>query len=190
MDFASIVTLMSYLMNRVQSQPDAADMEKIAQLGERIMDLKMQLSELTKQTGRIEKDIKALQTKILEIGGVRLRTQQSKVQDIKEMIEHTSTRRTKAEVAKSKAEKDLAKLEQTLATNTENLKDLEQELMQVEKSIREKSRAAETIRSQVEEARLILKDKIEELDEMKSALDRKIEGSYQVWEASGWYFNL
>jgi hypothetical protein len=130
-----------------------------------------ELEKLSEKSSAIESDIEALQEKILEAGGVRLRTQKSKVDGIKEMIELGSERTTKAEVAKAKAEKDITKLEKAIATNTASLEGMEDELAELLESIRSRSATLESERSKVEEAQEAMEAKREAKDEVKSQLD-------------------
>ena len=130
-----------------------------------------ELEKLSEKSSAIESDIEALQEKILEAGGVRLRTQKSKVDGIKEMIELGSERTTKAEVAKAKAEKDITKLEKAIATNTASLEGMEDELAELLETIRSRSATLESERSKVEEAQEAMEAKREAKDEVKSQLD-------------------
>lgn len=109
----------------------------------------------------------------MEVGGVRLRSQQAKVEGIKEMSDHANDQLTKAEVGRAKAEKDLVKLEKALKNNSAALADLEEELAILEKSIREKAAGLDHLRKNVDEAKSVLEDKSEELAEMKALLDEK-----------------
>ena len=62
------------------------------------------------------------------MGGTNLRVQQSKVQDLRGMIDHANDRLTKAEVGRSKAEKDVEKLDKALKKNQAALEEVEAEL--------------------------------------------------------------
>ena len=64
---------------RAQNKPDAGDLARIASLEEDIATSTEELNELQERTASIEADIKALEKKILEIGGARLLSQKSKV---------------------------------------------------------------------------------------------------------------
>jgi structural maintenance of chromosome 4 len=160
-------------LKRSQSQPDASDTKRIAELDKSISKLSKEHSSLDQKAKEIRSSIGALQEKILEVGGVKLRAQQSKVDDIKAMIDHTTDRLTKAEVGKAKAEKDAAKLEKSLASDEATLQTLDEELADLEHSIKENAAASELVRKEVEKASEVLVDKKEELAEMKGVLDEK-----------------
>ncbi|GAC95260.1 chromosome segregation ATPase [Pseudozyma hubeiensis SY62] len=156
---------------KAQSKPDADDASRIAELDAQIASLDKELAKLTEKSKAIEIDIESLQEKILEAGGVELRTQNSKVDSIKEKIELSSELTTKAEVAKSKAEKDVIKLEKSLEKNEAQCEELDGELEQLREQISSNSQAADAIRSKVEDAQHLMDSKAEERDEIKSQLD-------------------
>jgi hypothetical protein len=62
----------------------------------------------------IQEQIKELQAKILEVGGVKLRAMQSKVANTKGLIDLAGENIVKAEVAQAKAQRDAEKLEKTI----------------------------------------------------------------------------
>ena len=155
------------------NRPHADELKRIGALEKDIERLQGEHAKLQHSVDKIQAEIKALQDKILEVGGVKLRTQQAQVNGIKEMAEHAGNQLTKAEVGRAKAEKDLAKLEKSLQSNGLTLEELEVELAALEKSIREKTAALEHVRRKVEEAKGVLEEKSEELKEMKELLDEK-----------------
>ena len=155
------------------SRPQADEAKHIAELGKAIDKLTSEMWKLEEKRDRIQAEIKTLQDKILEIGGVRLRSQQVKVEGIKEMSDHANDQLTKAEVGRTKAEKDLAKLEKALTANNEALGELKEETARLEKSSREKRSGLEMVRNSVKQAQDVLETKSEELEELKKLLDDK-----------------
>ncbi|CDW99877.1 hypothetical protein [Sporisorium scitamineum] len=162
---------------KAESKPDADDASRIAELDGQIASLEKEISKLTEKSSAIESDIDQLQEQILEAGGVELRTQNSKVDSIKEKIELSSELTTKAEVAKSKAEKDVVKLQKSLKKNEAQLEELEAELEQLREQIADNSQAADGVRAKVEEAQHLMNTKAEERDEIKSQLDERSESA-------------
>lgn len=156
-----------------ETRPQTDDVKKIATLEKEIEKLSAEHAKVQANVSKIQSEIKSLQEKILEVGGVRLRSQQAKVEGIKEMSDHAGDQLTKAEVGKNKAEKDLVKLEKALKTNGLALEEVEEELAALEKSIREKTAGLESVRRNVEEAKAVLEEKSEELAELKALLDEK-----------------
>ncbi|TKY84720.1 hypothetical protein EX895_005800 [Sporisorium graminicola] len=162
---------------KAESKPDANDASRIAELDGQIASLEKEISKLTEKSSAIERDIERLQEQILEAGGVELRTQNSKVDSIKEKIELSSELTTKAEVAKSKAQKDVLKLQKSLEKNEAQLEELEGELEQLREQIASNSQAADGVRAKVEEAQHLMDTKAEERDEIKSELDERSESA-------------
>nr|WJN25098.1 condensin complex subunit [Moesziomyces parantarcticus] len=162
---------------QAESKPDAGEASRIAELDRNIASLDKEIAKLTEKSSAIERDIEALQEKILEAGGVELRTQNSKVDSIKDKIELSSELTTKAEVAKSKAEKDVVKLETSLDKNEAQLHGLDAELEQLRDEISAKADEAESVRAKVEEAQHLMDAKAEERDEIKAQLDERSESA-------------
>ncbi|CBQ73532.1 related to SMC4-Stable Maintenance of Chromosomes [Sporisorium reilianum SRZ2] len=162
---------------KAESKPDADDASRIAELDGQIASLAKEISKLTEKSSAIESDIESLQEQILEAGGVELRTQNSKVDSIKEKMELSSELTTKAEVAKSKAEKDILKLQKSLEKNEAQLEELEAELEQLRGQIAENTRAADGVRTKVEDAQHLMDTKADERDEIKSQLDERSESA-------------
>ncbi|KAK4698890.1 structural maintenance of chromosome 4, partial [Phenoliferia sp. Uapishka_3] len=157
-----------------QSQPEAGDLKRIEQLEKVITSLNKELAQLQKESNTIDGKIKVLQEKILEVGGVKLRSQQAKVSDLKARIDHSSDRLTKAEVGKAKSEKDAAKLAKTIEASTSALEATEEELEELVAQIQLGATDSEAVRASVEQAQELLGEKREELAEMKKILDQKV----------------
>lgn len=160
---------------KAQSKPDADDASRIAELDVQIASLDKEIAKLSEKSNAIESDIEKLQEQILEAGGVELRTQNSKVDSIKDKIELSSELTTKAEVAKSKAEKDVLKLEKSLEKNEAQSEQLKGELEQLRDQIASNTQAADGVRAKVEDAQHLMDTKAEERDEIKSQLDERSE---------------
>ena len=75
---------------------------------------KSQLSKLTDNSSKIEDQIKQLQEKILEVGGVRLRMQKAKVDGLQEQVDTCNSGLTKLQVEKATREKSYVKMVKNL----------------------------------------------------------------------------
>lgn len=150
-------------------------MKRIAQFEKDIASLSKELAALEKETSAINKKIKVLQEKILEVGGVKLRSQQAKVSDLKARIDHANDRLTKAEVGKAKSEKDSAKLAKAIDSNNAAMEAHEEELEKLSIQIQNGVADSELVRKTAEQAQEILGEKTEELAEMKKILDEKVD---------------
>ncbi|PWZ00072.1 hypothetical protein BCV70DRAFT_200239 [Testicularia cyperi] len=162
---------------RAESKPDADDASRIQELDAQISGLDKEIAKLSGKAADIEADINGLQEKILEAGGLAMRTQKSKVDGIKEMMELSSERITKAEVAKAKAEKDMVKHQKSLDKAQQQLEDLDGEIEALKTEITQKASAADSVRSKVEEAQHVMDTKAEERDEIKTQLDERSESA-------------
>ncbi|PWN40286.1 RecF/RecN/SMC protein [Ceraceosorus guamensis] len=161
------------LTSAAGSSNDDADASRMAQLDTSLSKISKDLAGLKEKKSVIESDIAVLHEKILEVGGVRLRTQNAKVDGIKQMIELSNERITKAEVTKAKAEKDIAKLEKSNAANGEALDALQSELDELGAVIDGKSKEVRAVRSKVEEAQHVMETKQDAKDEIKAQLEGK-----------------
>ncbi|KAF9515941.1 hypothetical protein BS47DRAFT_1391255 [Hydnum rufescens UP504] len=130
------------------SKPNASDVKRIKALEAEIASSTAEVEKLREKSGAIESDISTLQDKILEIGGVRLRSQKSKVEGIKQQIDHVNEQITKAEL-----DAELEALAEELETCSRDLAD---------------------VRAQVEKAQEIADSAKEDLGEMKAELDEKM----------------
>lgn len=134
-----------------------------------------ELEELEGKTASIEADIKALEAKILEIGGSRLLAQKSKVDGIRLHLNLASDEITKAEVAKTKAEKDLAKLEKSLRSNGESLEQVNADLEELEGRLDECKEYLSNLKTRVKQAQDAEENQKDDLDRMQKELDEKNE---------------
>lgn len=132
-----------------------------------------ELKKLRTKASAIEEQIKDLQEKILEVGGVKLRALQSKVGNTKNLIELAGENMTKAEVAQAKAERDSEKLEKALAGSAEKLKELETELVTIEADWKGCSNDLRTIETKVNEAQVGMEAVQDTLTEAKQELEEK-----------------
>lgn len=159
---------------RSQSKPEAGEVKRIAQFDKNIAALTKELESVRKQSRTIEEKIRSLQEKILEVGGVRLRGQQTKVQDLKAQIDLATDRLTKAEVGKNKSDKDAKKLAKSIEMNAAALETTEEELQELIQQIEGGAAESEAVRKGVEQAQEVLSEKQEELAEMKTQLDERV----------------
>lgn len=157
----------------MQAKPDAADQKRIKTLEAEIAGNTKEADKLRQSASGIESQIKELQEKILEVGGVKLRALQSKVANTRGLIDLGGDNLTKAEVAQAKAERDAEKLSKSIAANTAKLEEMDGELATIEGEWKACSNDLETIRSKVEEAQNSLEAVQDTLTEAKNELEEK-----------------
>jgi structural maintenance of chromosome 4 len=162
-------------MLRSQSKPDAGDEKRIVQLEREIATATKEVDSLKAKAAVINDQIKELQNKILEVGGVQLRAMQSKVTTTKGLIDNCNETITKAEVAQAKAQRDAEKLEKAIAANTAKLEEAEAELETVEGDLQACSGDLEVIKAKVQEALDAVETVQEALAASKAELDEKLQ---------------
>jgi len=118
----------------------------------KISKLTSDVDKLRAETAGIENEIKALQEKIMEIGGVKLRSQKSKVDDLREQLAALNDRITTCDVARTKNQKDCEKFAKIMKSGEEELETLVQELAELEEDMKRSSQNAEKIRKKAEDA--------------------------------------
>ncbi|KAK7540679.1 putative nuclear condensin complex subunit Smc4 [Phyllosticta citribraziliensis] len=106
---------------------------------------------MEKETSSVEEEIKALQDKIMEIGGIKLRTQKAKIDTLTEEMSRAE-QVAKQEKAHREAQAEL----ESLAGEMEKMKD------------------SSGARQQAEEAQYALEERKDALEALKSELDAKI----------------
>ena len=104
------------------SQPSSqADESEIDNLEGTIAKHDKEIKKLKKETAGLENEIQSLQTKIMEVGGVKLRSQKAKVDGLKDQIDTLTEEISEAEVARTKAEKQKAKQEKSYSETEREL---------------------------------------------------------------------
>ncbi|RDW72296.1 condensin subunit SMC4 [Aspergillus mulundensis] len=155
-------------------KPSKTDASRVKALEEQIAGIEEQIEDLRSQKGGIEEEIQALQNKIMEVGGVRLRSQKAKVDGLKEQISLLSDEISNAEVAKSKNEKLVKKHENTRADAERELASVAEELEKLNEDVANQASDASGWRENVDKAKSALETKKDELNTMKAELDEKI----------------
>ncbi|KAJ2885512.1 Structural maintenance of chromosomes protein 4 [Coemansia asiatica] len=158
-----------------QDQPDDATAARREQIDERIAAENKSISELQSQCATIEADIRGLQEKIMQAGGIRLRAQKAKVDGLQDRIKTISDEIVRWESALSKTRKDLARAERAASTREEQIAELDAQLAAVTSEIEAKTVASLELKKRSDAARAALESKRDELDRVKDELDTKME---------------
>ncbi|KAK4685041.1 structural maintenance of chromosome 4, partial [Tremellales sp. Uapishka_1] len=156
-----------------QSKPDAGDEKRIKSLESDISSLAKETAKLREKSTAISDQIKVLQNSILEVGGVKLRAIQSRVQTTKGLLDLANESITKAEVGQAKAERDVDKLQKATAANQLKLEEVEKELEVVQGDLEACSNDLAVIRGNVQEALDASTDHQEALASAKEELDER-----------------
>ena len=135
-----------------EQQPSKTDTSKISALEKQISHLEEGEGRLRAQSAGLEQEIKDLQDKIMEVGGVRLRGQKAKVDGLKEQINLLNEEISNAEVARSKAEKDKVKHEKACAQAEQESASAIEELEQLSAEVSNQAADASGFKRKAEEA--------------------------------------
>lgn len=132
-----------------------------------------EIEKLRAETASVEEEINVLQNKIMEAGGIRLRSQKGKVDSLKEQIDLLTEEISTAEVGKSKNEKLVVKHEKARTDAEKELTVLARDIEKLEADISAHQNGASNIKQQAEQAQEELDLKKEELSAMKKDLDEQ-----------------
>lgn len=154
-----------------QNKPDAGDEKRIKVLDAEIAALTKDANKLREKASVISEQIKELQNKILEVGGVKLRTIQSKFMTTKGLLDLASDAITKAEVGQAKSTRDAEKAEKAIVANTVLLEKVDEEFEVLDGDLQACSALSADIREKLEEAQEASTDDQEALAQSKAALD-------------------
>ncbi|KAL2801273.1 RecF/RecN/SMC [Aspergillus keveii] len=154
--------------------PPKTDAGRVKALEQQIAGLEEEIEDLRSQKSGIEEEVQALQNKIMEVGGVRLRGQKAKVDGLKEQIRLLSDEISNAEVGKSKNEKLIKKHEKSRADSEQELAHMAEELEKLNEDVANQASDASGWKDKVEEAQEALDTKKLELKSLKSELDEKV----------------
>jgi structural maintenance of chromosome 4 len=133
-----------------------------------------EVTSLREKSSGISNQIKELQNKILEVGGVKLRAIQSKFSTTKGLLDLANDAITKAEVGQAKAKHDVEKLKKAIDSNTQKLEEVEEELAVVGADLEASERDLRMIKEKVQEAQDASADEHEGLQASKAELDEKL----------------
>lgn len=132
-----------------------------------------EIEKLRNETTSLEAEIQSLQTKIMEIGGIRLRSQKGKVDSLRAQINLLADELSTAEVAKSKNEKLIGKHEKAKKDAEKELAILSSESEKLEADVAAQQSGARKSKERAESAREELDNQKEELANMKQQLDQQ-----------------
>ena len=149
----------------------AADDSQIKPLEDQVSSFKRAIEKLHSETSNVEAEIQALQDKIMEVGGIKLRSQKAKVDGLKEQIDLLTDEISSAEVAKTKNEKLKAKHEKAQLEAEKEIASLDKETEKLDADVAKQASGASESRATAEAAKDELELKKEELGSLKKDLD-------------------
>nr|KAJ3421945.1 hypothetical protein HK105_001747 [Polyrhizophydium stewartii] len=178
-DVASLQSQLSDAKSHLEAStniqgPDPADVQRAAQLERTIKKTEPQLADHEAGAAKIQAQIAALQEQILEVGGVKLRTQNARVESLLDQIKMLQAKTTKLRAEKSSRTNSLRKLSKSVAKREAELESLDAETNEIKASLDSQSAAAHQVRQRVKAAQDHLEDMAEQFEKMKEARDEKV----------------
>ncbi|KAH9932103.1 RecF/RecN/SMC protein [Epithele typhae] len=143
---------------QAQSKPESGDLSRIAALDKKIVSATAEQDKLQGKVDAIQKEIQALEKKILEIGGTAMLAKKSAVEGCRNYIKIANGDLTKNEVLKSQAEKDIKKYEANLETNRAMLEGEEESLQELTQQCADVSELMSELTKKLEEAKVAAED--------------------------------
>jgi structural maintenance of chromosome 4 len=127
----------------------------MAELKTAIQGKQKELDKLKSSSSNIDEEIKELQEKIMEVGGVRLRSQKSKVDGIQDQIDLANKNITSIQCEKATRERNLNKISKSIESKQNELQQLEEELEEIETRSAEVKELAVTVREKVKNSKSV-----------------------------------
>ena len=116
----------------------------------------MELADLTTNSDAIQDEIKILQEKIMEIGGVRLRSQAEKVDSLKEQINTQQSNLAKLTAEKGAREKNLTKLGEKIAKKEAELAGIDDQIEAAQAELAKKAQECQSFKKMASEANSVI----------------------------------
>ncbi|KAF3906498.1 hypothetical protein ABW20_dc0106805 [Dactylellina cionopaga] len=159
---------------RSENKPASSHGGEISAFENQIAQLQSHIAKLNGETAGAEAEIKALEDKIMQIGGIRLRSQQTTVDGIKERIETLSEEMTGAEASRVKADKARQKNEKNERDATKELEVVESDLAKLTEQINKHAWRAKEAQEAADKQKDFLEECKEKLAEIKEDLDGRM----------------
>ncbi|CUA72888.1 Structural maintenance of chromosomes protein 4 [Rhizoctonia solani] len=157
-----------------ENKPDANEAKRTAALAKEISSIESELTKIRAKAASYEKDIADLEEQILEVGGVKLRSQSSKVEDIKGMLALVTDLLIKAESGRTKSEKDRKKYTASIESGQTALEELKEELGTLNESLQTCRADIQQLQQAVSRAEDAKETHEDSLKELKEELDEKL----------------
>ncbi|KAJ3322219.1 hypothetical protein HDV06_003279 [Boothiomyces sp. JEL0866] len=160
---------------RQNSQPEKHDVDRFKELKKLAVKLESELAPIKSSAQVIQDKIKQLHEKIMEIGGVRLRSQRHKVDSLNEQIEMLQAQVTKMYGEKTAKEKQRLKLVKAIEKKTIEMEEIEKEIEKQQEEYQEKLQETQSIKSKVSELENSIETKQDQVNELKQEYTEKID---------------
>jgi structural maintenance of chromosome 4 len=140
-----------------------------------LLRLQKDMDTLRSSSRSIEVQIKELQDRILEVGGVRLRSQKAKVDSISEQMDFVNDRLSKARVGKVAAEKNLEKILKNCEKVQKELEECETQIAELKMEMESKTLVAVEVKKRFDEMNGSQAEAKQQLEDLKNLVDERTE---------------
>lgn len=151
-----------------------AEIRKKKELENEVASLEKENDMTRKNMVGIEQEMKQLQDRIMEIGGIRLRSQKAKVDNIQDQLNTIHDSIANADVLKIKKEKDKARFEKAISDSRKELQEIEMQVSDVKNNIAKKTKLIDTLSARIKKIKQEINDKADELSVIKSRQNEEI----------------
>jgi structural maintenance of chromosome 4 len=155
------------------AEPDPADVKRLKELNKKISLSQSELDSLVSSCQPLEDDIRQLQDKIMEVGGVRMRTQKAKVDSLLEQIDQNQHKISNLQAEKSSREKNLKKSGNVIDKREREMEQIEQELAKTLEAYNDTCQRIASAKEESREASNELETKEEEVARLKELLQER-----------------
>jgi structural maintenance of chromosome 4 len=131
------------------------DRKRMKELSASIAKNKKELSAIQTSSSKIEAQIKELQDKILQAGGVKLRSQKATVDGINDQIKSCNEQITKLQVERNSREKNITKFTKSIEKKAADLAEIETELSAVTEALDKQAATVETLRKTLKDINIV-----------------------------------
>lgn len=153
----------------------AADNKEIAEAEANVASLTIELNNLQEQSKELQDKINVLQEQVLNVGGVKLRMQNSKVDSVAQQIEIASHKLNNNKVGIKKLENEIKRYTKSESEKKKEIEDYQCDLSRVEESYQERLRVFEKLESELKKLRDSKDENKEKAELLKESLDEKLE---------------
>ncbi|CCH46220.1 Structural maintenance of chromosomes protein [Wickerhamomyces ciferrii] len=149
--------------------------KEISNAEKQVQSLQKEYENLTEQTKEIHNKINELQEKIMQVGGVKLRLQKSKVDGLNETIELTNEKINNNKVSLKKLQNELKRFSKSKIDKENEIQSFTNELEKIESNYQEKIKSFENLETELNELLDSKDDFNSKAEILKEKLDENLE---------------
>lgn len=133
------------------------------------------ISRVRERSQALENEIQTLQDRIMEMGGVRLRSQKARVDGLQEQLDTQKSQQKAAEVSLMRAQKDIEKHGRTIETVALDLGNVEEQMVNLDEEFQQLKSTRSELESVVENLRNTAQDDRDAIADLQTSIDNMTE---------------